>query len=133
MGEIKFYIIVNMYFFRYLLIVFYVQNIERSHNGRVDECFVAMLEAWFRKGSPSWSVMVEALRGPSVKRGDLADVIEKEFILSLLPRSVTLTVIRTVLQRVCAKWFELGVALGLPDETLQVIEGIQFPSTLCNV
>ncbi|XP_064401366.1 uncharacterized protein LOC135347339 isoform X3 [Halichondria panicea] len=98
-----------------------IKNIERSHNGRVDECFVAMLEAWFRKGSPSWSVMVEALRGPSVKRGDLADVIEKEFILSLLPRSVTLTVIRTVLQRVCAKWFELGVALGLPDETLQGI------------
>ena len=109
----------------YLLIdlFFFMQSIEMSHNGRVDECFVAMLEAWFKKGSPSWSVMVEALRGPSVERGDLADVIEKEFILSLLPRSLTLTVISTVLQRVRAKWFELGVALGLPDETLQVIEG----------
>ncbi|XP_064387204.1 uncharacterized protein LOC135335598 isoform X4 [Halichondria panicea] len=99
-----------------------IKSIEMSHNGRVDECFVAMLEAWFKKGSPSWSVMVEALRGPSVERGDLADVIEKEFILSLLPRSLTLTVISTVLQRVRAKWFELGVALGLPDETLQVIK-----------
>ncbi len=38
-----------------------------------------MLEAWFKKGSPSWSVMVEALRGPGVERGDLADDIERKF------------------------------------------------------
>ncbi len=57
-----------------------MQCIERSHNGRVDECFVAMLKAWFRKGSPSWSDMVEALRGPGVERGDLADDIKKEFL-----------------------------------------------------
>ena len=58
----------------------YVQSIERSHNGRVDECFVAMLEAWFKKGSPSWSVMVEALRAPSVDRRGLANNIEKKFM-----------------------------------------------------
>ncbi len=58
---------------------FNVQSIRVSHNDRVDECFVAMLEAWFRKGSPSWSVMVEALRAPNVKRGDLTDDIEEKF------------------------------------------------------
>ncbi len=57
-----------------------MQSIERSHNGRVDECFVAMLEAWFKNGSPSWSDMVEALRAPSVDRRDLANNIEKKFM-----------------------------------------------------
>ncbi|XP_064385938.1 uncharacterized protein LOC135334611 isoform X3 [Halichondria panicea] len=57
-----------------------IKSIERSHNGRVDECFVAMLEAWFKKGSPSWSVMVEALRAPSVDRRGLANNIEKKFM-----------------------------------------------------
>ena len=51
-----------------------------SHNDRVDECFVAMLEAWFKKGSPSWSVMVEALRGRGVEGGALANNIERNFM-----------------------------------------------------
>ncbi len=62
------------------ILSFFLQSIQVSHNGRVDECFVAMLEAWFKKGSPSWSDMVEALRGPGVERGDLADYIEEKFM-----------------------------------------------------
>ncbi len=64
----------------FYLIVFNVQSIQVSHNGRVDDCFVAMLEAWFKKGSPSWSNMVEALRGPGVEKGTLANDIEEKFI-----------------------------------------------------
>ncbi len=45
----------------------------------IEKCF-AMLEAWFRKGSPSWSDMVEALRGPGVEGGTLANNIQRKFI-----------------------------------------------------
>ena len=59
---------------------FNLQSIRVSHNDRVDECFVAMLEAWFKKGSPSWSVIVEALRGRGVEGGALANNIERTFM-----------------------------------------------------
>ena len=62
------------------LFLVFMQSIRVSHNDRVDECFVAMLEAWFKKGSPSWSVMVEALRGRGVEGGTLANNIERTFM-----------------------------------------------------
>ncbi len=57
-----------------------MQSIRETNYNNTEKCFVAMLEAWFRKGSPSWSDMVEALRGPSVDRGALANNIERKFM-----------------------------------------------------
>ncbi len=59
-----------------------MQSIRETNHYNTEKHFVAMLEAWFKKGSPSWPVMVEALRGRGVERGDLADDIEEKFIIS---------------------------------------------------
>ena len=55
-----------------------MQSIRETNYNNTEKCFVAMLEAWFRKGSPSWSVMVEALRAPSMEREDLIYKIENK-------------------------------------------------------
>ncbi len=58
----------------------FMQSIRETNHYNTEKCFVAMLEAWFRKGSPSWSDMVEALRGPGVEGGTLANNIQRKFI-----------------------------------------------------
>ncbi len=57
-----------------------MQSIRETNYNNTEKCFVAMLEVWFKKGSPSWSVMVEALRGRGVEGGILANNIERNFM-----------------------------------------------------
>ncbi|XP_064387210.1 uncharacterized protein LOC135335600 isoform X3 [Halichondria panicea] len=57
-----------------------IDSIRETNYNNTEKCFVAMLEAWFKKGSPSWSVMVEALRGRGVEGGTLANNIERKFM-----------------------------------------------------
>ncbi len=57
-----------------------MQSIRETNHYNTEKCFVAMLEAWLRKGSPSWSDMVEALRDHGVERGDLANDIQRKFM-----------------------------------------------------
>ena len=50
--------------------------------------------------------------------------------LHVFPGSLTLREVRAALRSARDDWMSLGVALDLSYRTLEVIEGIQFPSTL---
>ncbi len=51
----------------------------------------------------------------------------------MFPGSLTLSKVKAAVWDSRAKWYTLGIELGLPAKKLQVIEGLQFSSTLHEV
>ena len=52
--------------------------IKQDNANKTEDCFRAMLTKWLREHQPTWSVLAEALRSPSVGRSDLAEDIAEQ-------------------------------------------------------
>ena len=52
----------------------------KDENDDVDDCKLEMLTQWLEHLNPSWRSLVDALRNPTVKHEEVADVIEKKYL-----------------------------------------------------
>ena len=59
-----------------------LDTIETNH-GNVNKCFSEMLTLWLKRANPppNWSAMVKALKEPAVGCGDLAELVQGEFLV----------------------------------------------------
>ena len=58
--------------------------ISETNHGNVNKCFSEMLTLWLKRVNPPprWSVMVEALKEPTVGFENLAERVERSTVLS---------------------------------------------------
>ena len=60
-----------------------LDGIEQSRNKDINQCYADVFEKWKKAGEPpfTWRTIIDALRSPSVKNNDLADRIEKKYVV----------------------------------------------------
>ena len=65
----------------YYIFVF-TQAIKRTNQEDSDLCYTSLLEHWLTQTKPLPKVtnLTEALRSPSIERGDLANMVEAMFV-----------------------------------------------------
>ncbi len=107
--------------------MFILQEIKADYK-EVNQCFTAMLQCWLSQTSPppTWATLIEALNSKVIGRQGIANKIGSDFKESTENSIVDqlgvddLKQIRSATFALRARWFDLGVELGVTLAKLQV-------------
>ena len=68
----------------------HLDAIEENNHGNAEKCFTKMLTVWLKRVNPppTWSAMVEALKGRTVDFEDLAEQVENKFLVDEPKRKI---------------------------------------------